>query len=65
MAVLARGFIFVAADLHFDVGVGEGIAAPAGMSRRAAFRGDDEIAVRRKVWSELDLGHALNSLSDE
>src|SRR5690349_8386064 len=32
------------ADLHFDLGVGEEVAVPAGMLRRAALRGDDDIA---------------------
>src|SRR5437879_1289105 len=32
-------------DLHLDLRVGEQVAVPAGMLRRAAFRGDDNIAV--------------------
>jgi len=32
-------------DLHFDVRVGEDVAVPAGVLRRAARRGDHEIAV--------------------
>src|SRR5205085_10706976 len=31
-------------DLHLDFGVGEEVAVPAGMLRRAAFRGDHDIA---------------------
>ena len=33
------------ADLHFDLPVGEEVAVSAGVARRAAFRGDDDIAV--------------------
>ena len=33
------------ADLHLDLRVGEDVAVPAGVLRRAAFRGDDDIAV--------------------
>src|SRR5438876_9262455 len=32
-------------DLHFDLRVGEDVAVPAGMLRRAAFRRDHKIAV--------------------
>src|ERR1043166_4116712 len=32
------------ADLHFDLGVGEEVAVPAGMLGRAALRGDDNVA---------------------
>src|SRR5262249_22526811 len=32
-------------DLHLDLRVGEYVAVPAGMLRRAAFRGDHKIAV--------------------
>src|SRR5580700_8073256 len=32
-------------DLHIDLRVGDEVAVPAGMLRRAALRGDDDIAV--------------------
>src|SRR5439155_22780984 len=32
-------------DLHVDLRVGEEVAVPAGMLRRAAFRGDHDVAV--------------------
>src|SRR5215216_1240159 len=49
-ALLARGgagprLHLLGADLHVDLRIGEEIAVPAGMLRRAAFRGDYDIAV--------------------
>src|SRR5215210_4954669 len=39
------GLELLGADLHFDLGIGEEVAIPARVLRRAAFRGDDDIAV--------------------
>src|SRR5947209_3196503 len=37
------------ADLHLDLGVGEEVAVPARMLRRAAFRGDNDVAALTRV----------------